>query len=113
MYLDYLNKYEKKVIDYIDARSKDKVEVFLKELAVESSSSIFKNLITDKSIELIEDYTNKKNVLWIDQYSRCKVYDNYIKKYSEKLKIFILKEQQLLMKHFLYYQIMNLRWFTL
>lgn len=78
----------KKVIDYIDARSKDKVEVFLKELVEGSSSSIFKDLISDKSIKLIEDYRNKKNVLWIDQYSRCKVYDNYIKKYSENLKNF-------------------------
>ena len=30
----------------------------------------------------------KKNVLWIDQYSRCKVYDNYLTKYSEQLKDF-------------------------
>ena len=89
MHLNYLNKYyEKKVIDYIDARSKDRVEVFLKELVEGSSSSIFKDLISDKSIKLIEDYRNKKNVLWIDQYSRCKVYDNYIKKYSENLKNF-------------------------
>ena len=88
MYLNYLNKYEKKVIDYIDARSKDRVEVFLKELIKGSSSSIFKNLIPDKSIQLIGDYRNKKNVLWIDQYSRCRVYDNYIKKYSENLKNF-------------------------
>ena len=88
MHLNYLNKYEKKVIDYIDARSKDRVEVFLKDLVKGSSSSIFKDLISDKSIKLIEDYRNKKNVLWIDQYSRCKVYDNYIKKYSENLKNF-------------------------
>ena len=88
IYLNYLNKYEKKVIDYIDARSKDRVEAFMKDLVKGSSSSIFKDLISDKSIKLIEDYRNKKNVLWIDQYSRCKVYDNCIKKYSENLKNF-------------------------
>ena len=35
---------------------------------------------------MIEDYRTKKNVLWIDQYSRCSVYDDYIKKYSTNLK---------------------------
>ena len=59
IYLNYLNKYEKKVIDYIDARSKDKVEDFLKNLVTESQTSIFKDVISDKSIKLIEDYRNK------------------------------------------------------
>ena len=86
MYLNYLNKYEKKVIDYIDARSKDRVEDFTKELLKQSQSSIFKEIISDKRFKLIEDYRNKKNVLWIDQYSRCKVYDNYLNNYSEQLK---------------------------
>ena len=72
MYLNYLNKYEKKVMDYIDARSKDRVEDFTKELSKQSQSSIFKEIIYDKRFKLIEDYRNKKNVLWIDQYSRCK-----------------------------------------
>ena len=66
IYLNYLNKYEKKVIDYIDARSKDKVEDFLKKLVTESQTSIFKDVISDKSIKLIDDYRNKKNILWID-----------------------------------------------
>jgi len=88
MHLNYLNKYEKKVIDYIDARSKDRVEDFTKDLLKESQSSIFKDIISEKRIKLIEDYRNKKNVLWIDQYSRCKVYDNYLKNYSEQLKNF-------------------------
>ena len=36
MYLNYLNKYEKKVMDYIDTRSKDRVEDFTKELLKQS-----------------------------------------------------------------------------
>ena len=88
IYLNYLNKYEKKVMDYIDARSKDRVEDFTKELLKQSKSSIFKEIISDKRFKLIEDYRNKKNVLWIDQYSRCKVYDNYLNNYSAQLKKF-------------------------
>ena len=88
MYLNYLNKYEKKVMDYIDARSKDRAEDFTKELLKQSQSSIFKEIISDKRFKLIEDYRNKKNVLWIDQYSRCKVYDNYLNNYSAQLKKF-------------------------
>ena len=89
MHLNYLNKYDNKVIEYNHARSKDRVEVFLKELVKRSSSSIFKDLISNKSIKLIEDYRNKKNVLWIDQYSRCKVNDNYIKKIFRNFKKFL------------------------
>ena len=70
-------------MDYIDARSKDRVENFLKDLVRESQSSIFKDVISDKTIKFIEDYRNKKKVLWIDQYSRCKAYDNYLTKYSK------------------------------
>ena len=92
IYLNYLNKYEKKVIDYIDARSKDKVEDFLKTLVTESQTSIFKDVISDKSIKLIDDYRNKKNILWIDQYSRCKAYDNYLTKYSDHLKDFYFEK---------------------
>ena len=92
IYLNYLNKYEKKVMDYIDARSKDKVELFLKDLVRESQSNIFKDFISDKSIQFIGDYRNKKNVLWIDQYSRCKVYDNYLKQYSSNLKDFYFEK---------------------
>jgi len=88
IYLNYLNKYEKKVIDYIDARSKDRVERFLEDLVKESKNSIFKDVISEKSIKFIDDYRKEKNVLWIDQYSRCKVYDNYLTKYSEQLKDF-------------------------
>ena len=51
IYLNYLNKYEKKIKDYIDAKSKDKVEKFLKSLIKESKSSIYKNIIImDRSI---------------------------------------------------------------
>ena len=88
IYLNYLNKYEKKIKDYIDARSKDKVENFLKSLIKESKSSIYKNIITPELIQLITDYGNKKTVLWIDQYSRCKLYNDYILKYSLKLNNF-------------------------
>ena len=88
MYLNYLNKYEKKVMDYIDARSKDRVHEFIKDLLKQSQSSIFKEIISDKRLKLIEDYRKKKNVLWIDQYSRCKVYDNYLNNYSTQLKNF-------------------------
>lgn len=88
IYLNYLNKYEKKVKDYIKARSKDKVETFLKELIKKSKDSIFKHIITEESIKLIQDYGNKKNVLWIDQYARCKVYNDYILKYSQNLNNF-------------------------
>ena len=88
IYLNYINKYEKKVMDYIDASSKDRVGDFLKDLIEENQSSIFKDIISDKTIKFIEDYRNKKNILWIDQYSNCKVYDNYLKKYSEQLKSF-------------------------
>ena len=91
IYLNYLNKYEKKVMDYIDARSKDRVEHFLKEIK-ESISNIFKDFNSDKFIQFIDDYQNKKNVLWIDQYSRCKVYDNYLQKYSNNLKDFYFEK---------------------
>jgi hypothetical protein len=86
--LNYLNKYEKKIKDYIEARSKDKVDEFLKKLIIQSQTSIFKNILNTKVINLIKDYGNKKTVLWIDQYSRCKVYDEYIKKFSNDLKNF-------------------------
>ena len=92
IYLNYLNKYEKKIKDYIDARSKDKVENFLKSLIKESKSSIYKNIITPESIQLIKDYGNKKTVLWIDQYSRCKLYNDYILKYSLKLNNFYFEK---------------------
>ena len=75
-------------MDYIDARSKDRVENFLKDLVKESQSSTFKELFSDKSMQFIEDYRNKKNVLWIDQYARCEVYDNLLKKYSKNLNDF-------------------------
>jgi len=88
IYLNYINKYEKKVMDYIDASSKDRVEDFLKDLVEENQSSIFKDIISNKTVKFIEDYRNKKNILWIDQYSNCKVYDNYLNKYSEQLKSF-------------------------
>ena len=88
IYLNYINKYEKKVMDYIDASSKDRVEDFLKDLIEENKSSLFKDIISDKTVKFIEDYRNKKNILWIDQYSNCKVYDNYLKKYSQQLKCF-------------------------
>ena len=91
IYLNYLNKYEKKAMDYIDARSKDRVEHFLKEIK-ESLSNIFKDFNSDKFIQFIDDYQNKKNVLWIDQYSRCKVYDNYLQKYSNNLKDFYFEK---------------------
>lgn len=60
IYLNYLNKYEKKVIDYIDARSKDRVESFLKDLVKESKNSIFKDVISEKSIKFIDNYRKKK-----------------------------------------------------
>ena len=89
IHLDYLNKYEKKIIDYIDENSKDNVGNFLKNLIEKSNkSSIFKNLFPKESLNLIKNYENKKNVLWIDQYSRCKVYDDYLIKYSDNLKDF-------------------------
>ena len=47
-------------MDYIDARSKDRVEDFTKELSKQSQSSIFKEIISDKRFKLIEDYRNKK-----------------------------------------------------
>ena len=84
--------HEKKIKDYIDARSKDKVENFLKSLIKESKSSIFKNIITPELIQLIKDYGNKKTVLWIDQYSRCKLYNDYILKYSLKLNNFYFEK---------------------
>ena len=88
IYLNYLNKFEKKIMDYIDARSKDRVENFLKDLVKESQSSTFKELFSDISMQFIEDYRNKKNVLWIDQYARCEVYNNFLKKYSKNLNDF-------------------------
>lgn len=88
IYLNYLNKYEKKVKDYIEARSKDKVDEFLKKLIIQSQTSIFKNILNTKAMNLIKNYGNKKKVLWIDQYSRCNVYDDYIKKFSNDLKNF-------------------------
>ena len=92
IYLNYLNKYEKKIKDYIDSRSKDKVENFLKSLIKESKSSIFKNIITPELIQSIKDYGDKKTVLWIDQYSRCKLYNDYILKYSLKLNNFYFEK---------------------
>ena len=100
IYLNYLNKYEKKVMDYIDARSKDRVEHFLKEIK-ESISNIFEDFNSDKFIQFIDDYQNKKNVLWIDQYSRCKVYDNYLQKYSNNLKDFYFEKATTITEAFL------------
>ena len=65
--LNYLNKYEKKINDYIDAQSKDKLEEFLIQLIQISQSSLFNNILPPESIDLIKDFGNKKNVLWIDQ----------------------------------------------
>ena len=92
VYLNYLNKYEKKIQDYIDARSKDKVEKFLKSLIKESKISIYKNIITPDIIQLIKDYGDKKPVLWIDQYSRCKIFNDYLLKYSLKLNDFYFEK---------------------
>ena len=80
IYLNYLNNYEKNVIDYIDAKSKDNVDDFLKNLIKESQNNIFKNIFSQDSLKLFGDYNDKKNVLWIDQYCRCKLYDNYLTK---------------------------------
>jgi len=91
IYLNYLNRYEKKVMDYIDANSKDRVEEFLKDLVKKNKSSIFKGAISERTVKFIEDYRNKKNILWIDQYCRCKVYDNYLEKYSEQLINFFIE----------------------
>ena len=90
--LNYLNKYEKKIQDYIDARSKDKVEKFLKSLIKESKISLYKNIITPELIQLIKDYGDKKPVLWIDQYSRCKIFNDYLLKYSLKLSDFYFEK---------------------
>ena len=90
--LNYLNKYEKKIKDYIDARSKDKVDNFLKSLIKESKLSIYKNIISPELIDLIKDYGDKKPVLWLDQYSRCKIYNDYILKHSLNLNNFYFEK---------------------
>ena len=92
IYLNYLNKYEKKIKDYIDARSKYKVDEFLKSLIKECKLSIYKNIITPELIQLIKDYGDKKPFLWIDQYSRCKKYNDYLLKYSLKLNNFYFEK---------------------
>ena len=65
--LNYLNKYEKKIKDYIDAKSRDNVENFLQILIEEGQNSIFKNILDINTLNLLNDYGNKKNVIWIDQ----------------------------------------------
>ena len=50
MYLNYLNKYEKKVMDYIDARSKDRVEDFTKELLKKVNLQYLKKLFLIKGL---------------------------------------------------------------
>ena len=64
IYLNYINKYEKKVMDYIDASSKDRVGDFLKDLIEENLSSIFKDIISDKTIKFIEDYRIIKKIFY-------------------------------------------------
>ena len=86
--LNYLNKYEKKIKDYIDAKSRDNVEKFLQILIEEGQKSIFKNILDINILNLLNDYGNKKNVIWIDQYSRCNLYNSYISKHSKSLKNF-------------------------
>ena len=51
IYLDYLNKYEKQIIDYIDENSKDQTGDFIKKLIEKGSkSSIFKHILPSESI---------------------------------------------------------------
>ena len=101
IYLNYLNNYEKNVIDYIDAKSKDNVDGFLKNLIKESQNNIFKNIFSQDSLKLFGDYNDKKNVLWIDQYCRCKLYDNYLTKYSSSLKDFYIEKATTIKEAFL------------
>ena len=101
IYLNYLNKYEKKIKDYIDARSKDNVEKFLKSLINESKKSIYKSIIKPEFLELIKDYGDKKPVLWIDQYSRCKLYEDYLLKYSLNLNNFYFEKATTVKEAFL------------
>ena len=90
--LNYLSKYEKPVIDYIDDKSKDKVDDFLKNLSQESKDSLFKNIFSPESLRLFMDNQNKKSVLWIDQYCRWSIYDNYLTKFSNPLKDFYFEK---------------------
>lgn len=101
IYLNYLNNYEKNVIDYIDAKSKDNVDDFLKNLIKESQNNIFKNIFSQNSLKLFGDYNDKKNVLWIDQYCQCKLYDNYLTKYSSSLKDFYIEKATTIKEAFL------------
>ena len=90
--LNYLNKYEKKVIDYLDARSKDKVDEFLQKLIQESNNTIFKNIFSPESLRLFINNKDKKTVLLLDQYCRCKIYDNYLNNFSEQLTNFYFEK---------------------
>ena len=53
-------KYEKKIKDYIDAKSRDNVEKFLQILIEEGQKSIFKNILDINILNLLNDYGNKK-----------------------------------------------------
>ena len=88
--LNYISRYEKQVIDYIDDKSKDKVDEFLQILI--SEDSLFKNIFSPESLRLFTNIQNKKNVLWIDQYCRCSIYDNYLTKFSNSLKDFYFEK---------------------
>lgn len=58
--LNYLSRYEKHVIDYIDDKSKDKVDAFLNNLIRESEDSLFKNIFSPESLRLFTIFKIKK-----------------------------------------------------
>ena len=87
--------------DYIDEESINKRKISLGDSTDKSLSLILKNIFSKKSIDLMKDIGNKKNVLWIDQYCRCKVYDDYLNKFSEKLKDFYFEKATTIREAFL------------